>query len=268
MRQKERAHKAALSFSPFFEKNTYSGEDGLMGFGILFFGYFLAFAFQLSQVYFFADVLGGLVILYACSKLMQYNRYYIWTSYAVMAFILLSLVNALLMLFGVSTSELMRTVLSGVKNLAACVMHIFFLLGIHGIAMGAECQKLEKKSLRNLKLTGAYYIISYFVLFTSPLFGEAASYISIWVYIYWWICFILNLALIYQAFGLLYPADESPTERKRSRFKLINTINDKMDEFEAKSNQYRLDSIKMAQEEAERLHKEKGQKKSKKKKKK
>lgn len=238
-----------------------------MGFGILFFGYFLTFAFSISEVYFFADVIGGVVMLYAFSKLMQYNRYYVGAIYSTMMFILLSVVGAILLMFKISTGDVIDAVLDIVRALSACAMHIFVFLGIRGISLGAECNKLVKKSERNLKLTLAYYIISHFVLFTSPLYEEIASYISLWVYVYWWICFIFNLSLIYQAFGLLYSADEDQTEKKRSRFKIINYINDKMDAFEENSNKYRRESMKMAMEEAEKLHKEKGHKKSKKKKK-
>lgn len=238
-----------------------------MGFGILFFGYFLTFAFSISKVYFFADVIGGVVMLYAFSKLMQYNRYYVGAIYSTMLFTLLSALGAVLLMFHISAGDVLDTVLDIAKALSACAMHIFVFLGIRGISLGAECDKLVKKSERNLKLTLAYYIISHFVLFTSPLYEEVASYISLWVYIYWWICFILNLSLIYQAFGLLYSADEDQTEKKRSRFKIINYINDKMDAFEENSNKYRRESMQMAMDEAEKLHKEKGHKKSKKKKK-
>lgn len=238
-----------------------------MGFGILFFGYFLTFAFSISEVYFFADVIGGIVMLYAFNKLMQYNRYYVGAIYSTVIFTLFSLTGAVLLMFKISPGDMMDTALDIAKALSACAMHIFVLLGIRGISLGAECDKLVKKSERNLKMTIAYYVVSHFVLFTSPLYEEVASYISLWVYVYWWICFIFNLSLIYQSFGLLYSADEDQMEKKRSRFKIINYINDKMDSFEENANKYRRESMKMAMDEAEKLHKEKEHKKSKKKKK-
>ena len=47
-----------------------------MGYGTLLFGYFLTYAFSLSRVYFFTDIIGALVMLWAFSKLIAYNRYY------------------------------------------------------------------------------------------------------------------------------------------------------------------------------------------------
>ena len=48
-----------------------------MGFGILILGYFLAYAFSISSVYFFADIIGTAIIMLAFSKLAQYNRYFV-----------------------------------------------------------------------------------------------------------------------------------------------------------------------------------------------
>ncbi|MCQ2455734.1 MAG: hypothetical protein MJ096_00080, partial [Clostridia bacterium] len=44
-----------------------------MGFGILFFGYFITFASALAKAYFFADIIGGALMLYAVYKLSDYS---------------------------------------------------------------------------------------------------------------------------------------------------------------------------------------------------
>ncbi|MDD6879852.1 MAG: hypothetical protein PUD59_06525, partial [bacterium] len=97
--------------------------------------------------------------------------------------------------------------------------------------------------------------------------GDFGAYMNVVILVYWFICFILNLAVIYTCFGKLYPADEDPSKPKRSKFKLINKLNDKFDELDAKSNEFRRDSIRMANEEADRRIREKQGKKKKKKKK-
>ncbi len=231
-----------------------------MGFGILFFGYFLTFAFTASKVYFFADLLGCLVMLVALSKLMQYNRYYVGAAVSCMAFTLFSLGAALMMLFKVSLGDGLDTALDVAKALSACSFHVFAFLGIRGISMGAECDKLVKKAERSLVMTSVYYAALHIVLFTSPLYKEVASYVSLWVYVYWWICFVYNLVTIYHAFGLLYSPEEEEKAPKRSKFKIINFMNDKMDAFEENSNKYRRESMQMALDEAERRRKEKEQK--------
>lgn len=228
-----------------------------MGFGILFFGYFLTFAFTASNVYFFADIIGCIVMLMAFSKLTQYNRYYSGAVVSTMALTLFCLSFALRMLFRIEVSSAVAAALDVAKAISSLGIHVFTFLGIRGISKGAECGKLVHKSERCLVLNIFYYAAAHIVLFAKPLLGEAAAYISLVVYFYWLICFIYNLTLIYQAFGILYSPEEEEKGPKRSRFKLINFMNDKMDEFDANSNKYRRESMEMALEEAERRRKEK-----------
>lgn len=230
-----------------------------MGFGLLFFGYFLTFAFTASKVYFFADIIGCVVMLMAFAKLEQYNRYYKGAVVSAMLLTLFSLGFAIMMLFKLSLSDGLSTALDIAKALSACGVHVFTFLGIRGISKGAECEKLVRKAERSLVMTSLYYVVVHIVLFTSPLYKDVAPYISLWVYVYWWICFIVNLVTIYHAFGLLYSPEDEEKEPKRSRFKIINFMNDKMDSFEANSNKYRKESIEMALREAEKrkLEKEK-----------
>ncbi len=231
-----------------------------MGFGILFFGYFLTFAFTASKVYFFADVIGCVVMLVGLAKLSQYNRYYVGAVASATLFTLFTLGSALMMLFKTSLGGGLDTAYDVAKALSACGLHVFIFLGIRGISMGAECEKLVKKAERRLVMTSVYYAALHIVLFTSPLYKEVASYVSLWVYVYWWVCFVLNLVLIYHAFGLLYSPEEEEKAPKRSRFRIINFMNDKMDAFEENSNKYRRESMEMALAEAEKRRQEKEKK--------
>ena len=76
-----------------------------MGFGLLILGYFLTFAFTISQAYFFADVIGALVMLYAFTKLSEYNRYFRGAAAAGMVFTLLALTSGVLLSMHMLTTE-------------------------------------------------------------------------------------------------------------------------------------------------------------------
>ena len=82
-----------------------------MGFGLLILGYFLTFAFTISQAYFFADVIGALVMLYAFTKLSEYNRYFRGAAAAGMLFTLLALTSGVLLSMHMLTSEGMLDIL-------------------------------------------------------------------------------------------------------------------------------------------------------------
>ena len=76
-----------------------------MGFGLLILGYFLTFAFTISQAYFFADVIGALVLLYAFTKLSEYNLHFRSAAVAGIVFTLLALAGGLMISMHMLTSE-------------------------------------------------------------------------------------------------------------------------------------------------------------------
>ena len=103
-------------------------------------------------------------------------------------------------------------------------------LGIRGISLGAECEKLVGRATRNAGITSVYYasciILALVAFFVEP--GEVITYMNGLMYLYSIVCVLLNLILIYSCFGTLCPADEDENAIKRSRFAVINKMkNDK-----------------------------------------
>ena len=97
-----------------------------MGFGTLFFGYFAMFAFTLSPYYFFADILGALVAIWAYVRLAEYNRYFRGAIAATFGFLVLCGVNAASLMFSLyETGGAVDLGVSVGKEAAACVMHVF-----------------------------------------------------------------------------------------------------------------------------------------------
>ena len=224
-----------------------------MGFGTLFFGYFIMFAFSLSQVYFFADIIGAGIVLYAFAKLAEYNRYFVAAMWGCLVFLGLSAVNAASLMFELyDPAGTVALVVSAAKLLAAGAMHIPMFLGMRGISLGASADKLVRNAERNLTLTMVYYVLSLLILAASPLLGDLTPYAGTIVYLYEIVCILLNLVLIYNCFGILCPADEDEDEKKRSRFAFINKISDKVDAIDEERVRYREESVKLAMEEADR----------------
>ncbi len=224
-----------------------------MGFGILVFGYFIMYAFSISQVYFFMDIVGTVVVLYAMSKLSEYNRYFVGAMGGAAAFLLLCAVNAASLMFRIyDPAGNVALAVNLVKAVASCAMHVPVFLGTRGIALGADSVKLVRNAERNLTLTAVYYALYVFVVAASPLLGDATQYVSTVVYLYNIVCIFLNLALFYKCFGILCPADEDENAKKRSRFEWVNKISDKVDSIDEERVRYREESVKLAMEEADR----------------
>lgn len=233
-----------------------------MGFGTLFFGYFTMFAFSLAEAYFFADIIGALVAVYAFSKLSEYNRYFVSANVACLVFMILCGVNAASLMFKIyEPSGNVDFAVDIAKEAAACVMHIFMFLGTRGISEGAGAVKLVNTANRNFVMTMIYYGMSLVVVLCSDLLGDSVQNVSMIVFLYWVVCLALNLALIYRCFGILCPADEDENAPpKRSRFAFVNKLNDKFDEIEANKVAYREESMKLALEEADKRRNEKSKK--------
>lgn len=239
-----------------------------MGFGTLFFGYFIMFAFSLSETYFFADIIGALVTIYAFSKLSEYNRYFVRAMVSCLVFMLLCGITAVSLMFRIYEPDgNIDKIVDIAKQISACVMHIFMFLGTRGISLGADAKKLVDTTKRNFVMTMIYYFFSLIVLLCGDILGDSVQSASMIVYLYWVVCLVLNLALIYRCFGILCPADEDEdAPPKRSKFEFVNKLNDKFDEIEEKKQSYRKESIRLAMEEADRIAKEKQNKQSKQKK--
>ena len=224
-----------------------------MGFGTLFFGYFVMFAFSLSQVYFFADIIGAGITLYAFSKLSEYNRYFVRAMWGCLGFLALCAFSAASLMFELyDPAGNIAVAVNVAKSAAACFMHVPMFLGIRGISLGADAVKLIRTAERNLTLTMVYYALYLLVLAASPILGGSTQYVSTIVYLYHIVCILLNLVLIYKCFGILCPAEEDENEKKRSRFALINKISDKVDAIDEERVRYREESVKLAMAEADR----------------
>ena len=103
---------------------------------------------------------------------------------------------------------------------------------------------------------------------TPALSDRTGQAVSAGILLYWIFCLILNLLLLYGCFSSIVPADADMTVKPRSRIALLNKMSDKFDELDDKKNEYRRESMKMAMEEADRLHAEREKKKKNKRKKK
>ncbi len=233
-----------------------------MGFGWLILGYFLTFAFTISEAYFFADVIGGLLMLYAFGKLSEYNGYFKNAAVVGMVFTLLALVSGVLLSFRlVPAGNIAAFCLNLVKAAAGCVLHVYIFLGTRGIAEGADCRGLAEKTTGRLVMTMVYYGLYVLTLLLSLAVADVASYMSFLVYLYFLACLLFNLLLFHTCFGMLYPAEGDPmTNRKPSRIGIFRKLDENFDKLEEKKNAYRRESMELAMEEAEKRAKEKERK--------
>jgi hypothetical protein len=242
-----------------------------MGFGTLVFAYFAMYAFSISPYYFFADIIGAVAAVFALSKLSEYSRYFVGAMFGALGFLVFSGVNAVSLLFALYPMKegAVWLAVELLKLAAGAVMHVFLFLGIRVVAGRAEQEKLVKKSVRDLGASCLYFAAQAVVLPLEIILREntAVAAASAGVWLFWVLCFVLNLSLIYGCFASIIPADADENEKPRSKIPFLNALSDKFDELDDKKNEYRRESMKLAMEEADRLRAEKQKKKAHKKKK-
>ena len=165
-----------------------------MGFGILLFGYALAFAFTLSSVYFFADVLGGLMMAYACSKLAAYDRRFKLPMIASSVFSAAAIAGALRRFVFGSSSAIFDRVYDAAYAGIVIALHFALFWAIISIARSLKLTKITMKARRNMILM----IVFYTVQTLAQLSGErlTADFPTFALYLYRFIL-IFQLVLVF-----------------------------------------------------------------------
>lgn len=224
-----------------------------MGFGVLFFGYFLAFGFSLSKVYFFADIIGAVIMLFAFTRLAQYNTYYKASFGVGVGFILLCGVSAARVVMPIYPSGgAIDICVSGLKLAAACVMLVITFLGAGGISGGAGEERLVRASQRQITLTAVYYVLALGMLAVSGFLGNAAAYVGFVLLVYYYFVFVTNLVFVYKCFATLCPADE---DEKKDRNGVLDKMDYTIESITRNTKKYGEDSIRLAIDEAAKLEK-------------
>ncbi len=140
----------------------------LLGFGILFIGYFLTLNLNLKGVNVPPDFLGYLIMFAACNKLRDYSPYFKKTNWALIPLAAISgglFTFEIFTLFGASSFAL-TPVLEFVKTLISGVMHFFLLKALMEISRDVGRTKITGKCQRNIFITLA--IISIQALLSIP----------------------------------------------------------------------------------------------------
>lgn len=211
-----------------------------MGFGLLLIGYFLAFVPSLSNVYFFADVIGAPMMVYALIKLSAYSDKFKQTLPSSFIYTGITFIAAITSIFkpGTLVSSIIDTVLAA----SVLMLHIYVFSAIADMAKGAEDDKLAGRAKRDLVIVCVYYFLYIATLLFAPAMdGILKGYFNTIFYFYRMLWIILNLILIHSAYCRLYI--EGTEERyaetaqyKETRFKLINKLQQGYIEAQKKAN--------------------------------
>lgn len=201
-----------------------------MGFGYLLIGYILAFAFSLSNGYYFLDVIGATVMLVGLLRLAPHGKNFLRALWADMAYLLISIARAvLLLLHRMPESGALPILFALLYAVGALALHFFLLAGIYYLAEQVELPKEMRHARRNLAMIFVYYCLHMIAYLLAPSLGDAGNILSLCILLFGIVVILLNVLLIHGCYCRICLAGQEKGERPRSRYEWLNRFRDKTD---------------------------------------
>lgn len=135
-----------------------------MGFGILFFGYFLTFLGGITPIAAFTYVLGSAIMLLALYKLSEQNK--LFATSCVMSFLLFLISFAIMLMYVFNyTSAIAYNILILLQTLLSIAFNVILMLAIFAISKEVELTRIQVNSAINIffiSISGIVNIVSMF----------------------------------------------------------------------------------------------------------
>jgi signal transduction histidine kinase len=209
-----------------------------MGWGLLFFGYFLEFILGINSMFApFVYLIGFAVILMGVSQLARYCKSFLRAKWCVLALMVLSVwrtyagLNDLFSLGLPFVNQTVSSVVSWLFFLGMTLFHVFLALSVKELALRVDSNKNAVRALRNLVMYGLYAVA---YLLSNTMTG-VKSLVPI-VLLLWPVWAICNCVMLYSCYMHIVPADqEEQAGRPLSRFAFVNRFRAAMDAKEQKA---------------------------------
>ena len=201
-----------------------------MGYGLLFFGYILAFFFSSGTTYFFADVIGSCIMIAALYKLSAYDKGYFMSLVTAFVYAVVCFVGGMVFALGFGDSSgVLTPALSVLKLVSVVVFHAFMLAATARMCVRAELPKYTVAARRNFIMTIVYCALDAVVVTVGESLGKARPYLAIAAAFLGIIWLVANAYLIFRCFSLICEDGDENAEPKKSKIPLVNKIMEKID---------------------------------------
>lgn len=198
-----------------------------MGFGTLFFGYFLL----LNVTYYgFTDAIAAAVMLLAFYKLSNVNNQFKSATYISLLFTVFGLVelvvNCMLLFSMAQDLSNLTQVMAMIRAVIVCTLTVVMLSGIRSISLEVELNKTPERARLMLFLTPAIYFLAIILeaeWLMNLLPPVVAPSLALVVILGTLLIAALNLLLIHSCYmHICMPEDNQPKGPKPSRFEFVN----------------------------------------------
>ncbi|MBQ7475185.1 MAG: hypothetical protein IJS78_04625 [Clostridia bacterium] len=200
-----------------------------MGFGILFFGYFVTFAFVMIPTYFFADIVGCFITLWALAVLSGHKAAFRKCVPVDAALAAVSLVRAAGRTFSLFTDDSVPgIVLSVLWSATALLLHFFLTGAIRSLAVEAEDKKIASRANFNRSFSTTVYVFLIAYTLTAGILpaeiGDVGLKLSVLLSL---ACLLFMSFLIYTSFVCFIPVTGEVKEPEPSKIPFVTAIRKK-----------------------------------------
>jgi len=229
-----------------------------MGFGILFFGYFMAMLIFLGA-FSVCRAIGSALMAWAAVKLRRYHRMFdllLWMSLISVVFYGVRAVSDIpLWLTGKALfSDTVINIFSVIDIPLTFLFHVCMLMGIHAIAKETGVEKAVLAAIRNL----VFYVLVLILQLLSFIPTVVTRNLDVVAMILSFVLSVLNLILIFRCYAKICDSEDTEMEQKRSRFTFVNRYRE---ELERKNQKAMAAEMEYRREKKERRERRKNGKK-------
>ena len=202
-----------------------------MGFGYVLIGYIVTFLFSLSNVYFFADIIGAVLMMIGLSRLSSYGKNFYRAMQVDIVFLILCFTRALLMMLRVITGEgVLATALTVGIVAVGLVLQFFLFAGIHFLSAEVGLVKEPINAKRSLFLIFTYSVLHILVLVIGPSLSiTVGNILALCVFLYGLVAMLFNIFLIHSCYCRICPVGQEHGQRTKSKYEWVNRLNEKAD---------------------------------------
>ena len=237
-----------------------------MGFGLLFFGYLVAFLLYLNPYAALTRLIGYAIIFAALTKLRRHNRWFAYTQVSAVPLLALALgavsVDFASRIMGDAAPAALQNVqgyMETLMTLLLLVFHVCLLMAIYTIAVDTALPALARSARRNIVLIAAYAVLHGIWSLPVQLGDSYTVTLSLMLFVLQLIWTVADLFLIFRCYMWICLEGDEDMEQKPSHFAWIN----RMREILEKHNRKAADEAAAYAEQRQRAHKGGAKKKNK-----
>ena len=208
-----------------------------MGFGILFFGYFITFLMSLNTYGAVFALIGNYVIFSALGKISEYKHNIVRCIPFLLVMALCNILGVVEVLFSPSL-EIVKTISDTLSLASSLLFNLFLFRSLFELGEDTEVAEVKVSAKLN-----AFAAIVYFSANVAVMIF-ANKYLIITAMILRLIFPLMALALIYKCFRFICAPEDVDMPIKPSRFKFINDFRERQAQKEEEAKRAREEKLR------------------------